>query len=137
TKVGENVLLVGERRLPHPHYPFASHVRDGAGNTRLLRHGNTMTANARQGATALRDFGRRIVWTSGTEAGHADGGGYALRICTRGRWLFTRDRLSPETRIILGQFRTGTRTCPGQTSSATADTCIDTGGVVDTLGRLL
>ena len=70
-QVGEDMRLVGERRLPDPHHALAAHVREGAGGLRPLQRGDGVAADARQRAAALGQLGGGVVRAARAEVGQA------------------------------------------------------------------
>ena len=59
-QVGEHVLVVAERLLPHPGHAFAAHLRE-AHRSAVHPDGHEVAANAGHGARALGHFGGGVV----------------------------------------------------------------------------
>ena len=69
-EVGEDVLLVGERRLPDPRHAFAAHVRERRGPA-VHPDRHDVAADAGGRAAALGHVGRRVVRAARAEVGNA------------------------------------------------------------------
>ena len=69
-EVGENVLFVGERRLPDPWHAFRTHVGERGGRA-IHPNRHDMAADARRRATALGHLGRSVMRAARAEVGHA------------------------------------------------------------------